>query len=117
MFPSISNFMSYFILSLFLHSYARGRLINRNIAYNIVFAKGGPPFPIEPFSRVAVALQAHMPTVHPKMTIWGMKGGSPLIFCYSQIRLHHKFYIPRPSASDLNSNHSGVVVVVWFYYR
>ena len=38
-------------------------------------------------------------------------------FSYSYIRLHPKFYIPRPSASDLNSNHSGVVVVVvWWWW-
>ena len=24
---------------------------------------------------VVVALQAHMPAVHPEMTIWGVKGG------------------------------------------
>ena len=32
------------------------------------------------FRRVAVALQAHMPAVHPEMTIWGVKGGSPPSF-------------------------------------
>ena len=32
--------------------------------------------------RVAVALQTHMPAVHPEMTIWGVKGGSPH-FCLS----------------------------------
>ena len=29
------------------------------------------------FRRVAVALQAYMPAVHPEMTIWRVKGGSP----------------------------------------
>ena len=31
--------------------------------------------------RVAVALQAHMPAVHPEMTIWGVKGGPPHFLC------------------------------------
>ena len=51
---------------------------------NIVFAKGGPRFP-----KTRVALQAHMPAVHPEMTIWGVKGGPPHFlgaksysFCY-----------------------------------
>ena len=30
-----------------------------------------------PFRRVSVALQAHMPAVHPEMTIWGVKEGPP----------------------------------------
>ena len=48
-----------------------------------MFTKGGPRFPIAYAPRSVAAtpknvpLQAHMPAVHPEMTIWGVKGGSP----------------------------------------
>ena len=38
------------------------------------------PFRPPPPARVAVALQAHMPAVHPEMMIWGVKGGPPPLF-------------------------------------
>ena len=50
---------------------------------NIREHKEGPRFPIVHalrFHRVAVALQAHMPAVHPEMTIWGGEGRVPPIF-------------------------------------
>ena len=46
----------------------------------IVFAKGGPCFPIaHTLHLIAAPLQAHMPGVRPEMTIWGVKGGPPPI--------------------------------------
>ena len=37
--------------------------------------------------RVAVALQAHMPVVHPEMTIWGGEGRSPPPFFWLKLIL------------------------------
>ena len=50
---------------------------------NIRERKGGPHFPIAHklrFRRVAIALQADMPAVHPEMMILGVKGNPPFFW-------------------------------------